>query len=329
MKKREENSNDDALTEEVSEISVTEEADISTEKENTTTGLTSVPDTDAETDELTDGDYTVSSEEFVFDGDEIPVFEELGFVDDEGDSILPPDKLFSYLTVPEEESVPEAEENEVAEIEISSEEDGQLKFIYPEDENKEIEIPKAETKQKDTEYNPKKPRRIDSVFDLVELFVFTLLAVMLITSFFFRHSVVEGRSMENTLKDGEHLIISDFFYTPERGDIVVCEDYTTAIRKPIVKRVIAVAGDRIVIKPSGEIYVNGKLLDESDYLFIDRPYYKYKECDMIVPEGKIFVMGDHRNSSTDSRDIGAVSEDSVLGKVLLRFYPFNRFGTVD
>ena len=173
-------------------------------------------------------------------------------------------------------------------------------------------------------------RFVDSLFDFIELFIFSLAAVFIITTFFFRHSVVDGSSMERTLFDGEHIIISDLFYKPERGDIIVCEDYSTELPIPIVKRVIAIAGDRVEIDTAGNVKVNGELLDESGYVYID-PYHPY-HCDEIsltVPDGEIFVMGDHRNVSSDSRKIGTIKEDSILGKVLFRFYPFDKFGKVE
>lgn len=176
-------------------------------------------------------------------------------------------------------------------------------------------------------YDEKKPRKIDSRFDFAELFIFTLLAVMILTSFIFKHSIVDGGSMLNTLESGEHLIISDLFYTPSQGDIIVCEDYSTGIRKPIVKRVIAVGGDYLEISRYGYVCVNGEMLSE-EYVFIDGDF-RYPEVSMFIPDGMIYVMGDHRNASTDSRNVGCIDEDAVLGKVLLRFYPFDKFGTVD
>ena len=182
------------------------------------------------------------------------------------------------------------------------------------------------------EYDAKKPRKVDGRFDFLELFVFTLVAVMLITTFIFKHSVVDGGSMQNTLQHGEHLIISNLFYTPKKGDIIVCQDYETGHRKPIVKRIIATEGDTIEILPDGSVFVNGLLLNE-DYVFVDPG-----EVDdfpgmpkTTVPEDMIFVMGDHRNKSSDSREFPStfVREDAILGKVILRFYPFDKFGTVD
>ena len=190
-----------------------------------------------------------------------------------------------------------------------------------------------ETEEEETKkprgYNPDNPRFIDSVFDFVELFIFSLAAVLILTTFVFRHSIVEGSSMEQTLFENEHIIISDLFYTPKRGDIIVCEDYTTILRKPIVKRVIAVEGDRVEVSEDGIVKVNGVLLEE-DYVYVDPGTVYFKDAvDLIVPEDEVFVMGDHRNMSTDSRDIGPIRVDSILGKVLVRFYPFEKFGPVE
>ncbi len=211
---------------------------------------------------------------------------------------------------------------------VYDDEDGEL-------ENAEDGLEDGEDESSEDEDNEKKKKKpgtrgIDSLFDFVELFIFSLAAVFIITTFFFRHSVVDGSSMERTLFDGEHIIISDLFYKPERGDIIVCEDYSTELPIPIVKRVIGIAGDRVEIDAAGTVKVNGVTLDESDYVYID-PYYPY-DCDVvdiIVPEGEVFVMGDHRNVSSDSRKIGTIKEDSILGKVLFRFYPFDKFGAVE
>jgi len=185
-----------------------------------------------------------------------------------------------------------------------------------------------EEEQEQEPYNPDKPRRIDTRFDFVELFVFTLALVLFVTSFIIRHSVVVGGSMENTLYEGERLLISDLFYTPDYDDIIVFEDFSTNEKGAIVKRIIGLPGDTIEIK-DGYIYRNGKMLLEK-YVLIDDEDYEYEDMPSVtVPEGQLFVLGDHRNKSDDSRRFGTIDEDSVLGRVLLRFYPFSRFGTVN
>ncbi len=193
----------------------------------------------------------------------------------------------------------------------------------------------AQNATQDAQGNATATRRIDSCFDVLEMFVFALAFVLIAMAFFFRHSVVDGGSMENTLYDQEHLIISDLFYSPKQGDIVVIQDTSKAgvhntLAKPIVKRVIATEGQTIMIRSNGEIYVDGALLDETAYLYIDDPYYQYDALPLTtVPEGCVFLMGDHRNVSLDSRSAaGTFSEDAILGKVILRFLPFDRFGAV-
>ena len=157
---------------------------------------------------------------------------------------------------------------------------------------------------------------------------------MLITTFLFRHSVVEGESMENTLFAGEHLIITDVFYKPKCGDIIVFEDYSTGYTTAIVKRVIATEGQTVRIAKEG-VYVDGVFLDNEYYAHADAEDYNYLANvdsrfieDYTIPEGEVFVMGDHRDHSSDSRTFGTIHEETILGKVILRFYPFNKFGSV-
>ena len=190
-----------------------------------------------------------------------------------------------------------------------------------------------------------KPRRIDSIFDFIELFVFTLAAVFIITSFLFKYSNVVGDSMQNTLQSGEKLVLRSFLYNPKPGDVVVIDD--RSLTDPIVKRVIAVGGQRVKITHT-DIYVDGEKLVE-DYVYTDvkggKYLYSVVPCEalldnligykegeyyeILVPENEIFVMGDHRNKSYDSRDIGTLHEDSILGKAVIRFYPFDKFGKLD
>ena len=206
---------------------------------------------------------------------------------------------------------------------------------------------KAATEQKPShEKKRSEGRRVDGIFDFIELFVFTLVIVLFVTSFIGRHSVVDGDSMLGTLHDGETLIISDLFYEPRVGDIVVVDDHSTILKKPIIKRVIAVGGDTVRVMKVG-IMVNGELLDEP-YVYTDGLPYTYNVYpseayndnptlkveagvyyEFVVPEGELFVLGDHRNDSTDSRAIGTVDVDAVLGRVLFRLLPFDVFGRIE
>ena len=202
-----------------------------------------------------------------------------------------------------------------------------------EDEESAPLPPAVRKVSKDEEaYDEKKPRRVDARFDIIEMFVCMLVAIMLLSAFVFRHSVVDGGSMENTLYDDEHLIISNFFYEPKQYDIIVCEDYSTGLKKPIIKRVIATEGQTVRVVSMDEVYVDGVLVDTS-FILIDGKeeliYASKYPIECVVPEGEVFVMGDHRNNSLDSRILGTIDEDTILGKVVLRFYPFDRFGKVE
>ena len=184
---------------------------------------------------------------------------------------------------------------------------------------------------------------LSELFDYFELFIISACCVLLVFSFFTRICRVSGDSMLNTLYNTEMLIVSDVFYTPERGDIIVFHqtgDQPGDLNEPVVKRVIATEGEWIDIEVGNNklivtIYDSNKenphVLDEeyANY-FKGTGYYNYTNYPVQVPEGCIFVMGDNRGNSLDSRSpsIGFVDVRRVLGKVVCRVLPFDKFGTV-
>ena len=168
-------------------------------------------------------------------------------------------------------------------------------------------------------------------YDWIQSLISALLICVLVFVFVIRIMDVNGSSMVPTLNNGDKVLVSDLFYEPARGDIVVFKKDSYNDNKALVKRVIAVAGDTVNIDfDNGIVYVNGEAIEE-DYLDVSTN----NKLDFIgpqtVPENCLFVMGDNRNASTDSRDkrIGMVDKRLVIGKVLLVVYPFSDFGGVE
>lgn len=196
----------------------------------------------------------------------------------------------------------------------------------------------VEKRISDTDSKQKKPSFKQEVFEWLEIITTAVVTVVILFTMVFRVATIDGESMENTLYSGEKIIITNLFYTPQYGDIVVisrnadnsveAEDTSDV---PIIKRVIAVEGQTVDIDfMSGIVYVDGNALDE--------PYTKTPTNAMhdikfpvTVPEGCIFVLGDNRNESLDSRsssigEEGMIDVKYVLGRAVLRIYPFERWG---
>ena len=178
-------------------------------------------------------------------------------------------------------------------------------------------------------------------FDWIEVLVHAILAVILCFSFLFRIATIDGDSMKDTLLNGERVVISNLFYEPEVGDIVVISRnkensvYTmNGSNTPIIKRIIAMEGQTVDIDfVEGIVYVDGIALDEP-YTRTPTNLKSDIEFPVTVDEGCVFVLGDNRNESMDSRDsrigeYGMIDTRYILGHAVYRIFPFNKIGKID
>lgn len=168
-------------------------------------------------------------------------------------------------------------------------------------------------------------------YEWIEAFITSLVAVVVLFTFFFRVVNVSGPSMLPTLKSNDRVVLSSCFYKPSRGDIVVIT-HTQKLREPIIKRVIALENQTVDINfETGIVSVDGVPLDESAYIqngITNQPAdFKFP---LTVPAGHVFVLGDNRGVSNDSRfsDVGMVDVRYILGKAEMVVFPFNRLGKI-
>lgn len=182
----------------------------------------------------------------------------------------------------------------------------------------------------------KKP--FSDILDWTSCLVYALAAMLTLTLFVFRPITVSGDSMNDTLIDKNMVLATNFFYTPEYGDIVILEadklhlHGTALYGETLIKRVIAKEGDVVRIDfENGKVYRNGEELSEE---YIKEPVrdrfqgWMDSNVDYVVPGHCVFVMGDNRNASNDSRnmtDVGFIDTNYIMGKAFVRYAPFKSF----
>ena len=183
--------------------------------------------------------------------------------------------------------------------------------------------------QKDAQKEPFNLKK--ELWEWAKAILFAAVIVFIVFRFIIQVVTVNGVSMEPTLEGGDRLIISNLFYTPAAGDIVVLSD-ETGLDEALIKRIIALPGQTVDINENGEVLVDGKVLSEP-YIAerIDESHRGDMTYPLTVPEDSVFVMGDNRNHSTDSRDsqVGLVDEGEILGRVIFRLLPLSKIGPVD
>lgn len=166
------------------------------------------------------------------------------------------------------------------------------------------------------------------VWEFVQAIAIAAVLSVFIITFVMQSFLVEGSSMYPTLSDRDRLFVNKFIYRfrePQRGEIVVFR-YPADPSRNFIKRVIGIAGDRVAVS-DGVVYVNGAALEES---YINEPMYgSYSE--KVVPEDTVFVLGDNRNHSQDSREpsVGFVPYENIVGEAFVRYWPLTKLSIVD
>ncbi len=201
----------------------------------------------------------------------------------------------------------------------------------------------AEVEEEDKEKLPEpsgeeKEKPFSDALDWVKSVVYAVAAVLMLNLFVFRSITVSGDSMNNTLMNNDKVLTENFFYTPKRGDIVIVQADRLKNRtldvygEPIIKRVIAVEGDTVCIDfVKGDVFINGELIEEDyikDLTHLNPAGGMENGKEYTVPENCVFVMGDNRNGSNDSRnlrDLGFVDQEMIMGKAFVRILPFKDF----
>lgn len=214
------------------------------------------------------------------------------------------------------------EESKETSAAVESEQEVKLKSK----QSKETEAYKKEEKPAQTNYGT-----VTSIFEWIQPLLVALVFITMLLTFVFRQVTVSGSSMYDTLEDGDRLIVTNMFYEPQVGDIVVIS-HGQSYEHALIKRVIALEGQTLSIDfETGDVVVDGVLLDEK---YIRGKTMEDKSDPLkvpsVIPEGYVYVMGDNREGSSDSRNkkIGLIKKSDIVGKAQFRIFPFSSFGSI-
>jgi len=173
------------------------------------------------------------------------------------------------------------------------------------------------------------------VMEVVETLALTLVMFLVIQNFVAQPFQVQQDSMDRTFAPGDYVLVdrlSNLWSPYARGQVIVFHaPASTGLKEPLIKRVIGVSGDTVEVR-GGKVFVNGVVRDEP-YLFQDaagvaQPTTASDQSRWVVPAGDLFVMGDHRQVSEDSRVFGPIPVSSVIGRGVVRYWPLSEFGIV-
>lgn len=194
---------------------------------------------------------------------------------------------------------------------------------------------------------------VREIWDWIKAIVIAVVVALVLRNFVLTLALVDGASMENTLHHGDRLYVNKLFYTPEKGDVVIIETDKHP-QGPLVKRIIATEGDTIYIDPDTyEVYLNDELLEEEyikgktvlpvvkdantgialgytgDLAMVySAPGYS-RENPIVIGKDEVFAMGDNRENSSDSRNLGIFKVDEVVGHAVFRFWPLSDIDILD
>ncbi len=168
-----------------------------------------------------------------------------------------------------------------------------------------------------------RPARV--VLDWAVVVAVALIVAFVVRSFLLAHFVVEGSSMSSTLSGGDRVFVNKLSYRigePNRGDVVVLHQFSGSVERDLIKRVIALPGEEIEVR-SCEVYIDGRLLTEP---YLDQNLVTPGNCGgdtppTVIADDHVFVMGDNRSGSQDSRSLGAIPQSELVGRAFVVFWP--------